>query len=343
MASCSSKHCTPIRVAGLLLSLLLLLTASAAAEPVIFKVASVAPKDSPWMDSLRAMNAEIETATEKQVSFQFFPGMVSGDEKDMVRKMRASQLQGAVVTSVGLQMIDSNTLVVQLPLLFQNYEEMDAVRDKMHPKLQDLVSKKGFVILGYADLGYTYIFTQKPVASLADFQNVKMWGWEDEPISKRFFEMAGISQISLALTDVLPGLQRGMINGVYNSPLGLISVQWDKYVSHITGLAVVIGAGGTVVPKAQWAKVSPEHQAKIMEISARHHAKLRGVIRQKNKDAITQLKAQGMKVVPVPPAELERFKGIAAKVREDISAKMFQPGLLQEAEGYLRDHRAGKK
>lgn len=311
-------------------------SAPAMAENVVLKMATTAPKNSPWMDAFTAMNKEIETATGGAVAFKFFPGMVSGDEKDMVRKMRAGQLQGASITGVGLQMIEPNTLVLQLPLLFTKYDDLDRVRDKMDAKFQAMMAKKGFVILGWADLGFTYIFTATPVSSLASFKDVKMWGWEDEPISKKFFELAGIAQIPLALTDVLTGLQRGMINGVYNSPLGLIAVQWDKYIKHITGMAICIGIGATVVTKAEWDKISPENQAKVMEIARRQHTQLNKVIRSKNKTALSQLKKQGVTIVDVPQAEIDRFKQIAAKVRSELSAKMFTPGLLQEVEGLLR-------
>jgi TRAP-type C4-dicarboxylate transport system substrate-binding protein len=310
-----------------------------AADPVVFKVSTVAPKDSPWMDELSAMAKEVETATGGAVSFKFFPGMVSGDEKDMVRKMRAGQLQGAALTGVGLQMIEPNTLVLQLPMLFQSYEELDKVRDKVDAKLQGYVNEKGFVILGWSDLGWMYLFTGTPVSSLDSFKDVKMWGWEDEPISKRFFDMAGISQVSLSLPDVLPGLQRGMINGVYNSPLGAIALQWDKYVKYITGMTIAIGVGATVVTKAQWDKVSADHQAKVLEIARKHHAALRAEIRKKNKDAVAQLKKQGLSIVAVPQAEIDRFVALAAKVRADISAKMFKPGLLAEVEKYIKEVR----
>lgn len=321
------------------LIVLLVFHGTAIAENVVFKIATVAPKDSPWMAAYTAMNKEIEEATQGRVSFKFYPGMVSGDEKDMVRKMRGGQLQGAGLTGVGLQMIEPNTLVLQLPLLFRSYEELDAVRDKLAPKMQQLMNNKGFVILGWSDLGHTYIFTQTPVNSLASFNGVKMWGWEDEPISKRFFEVAGIAQVPLSLPDVLPGLQRGMINGVYNSPLGAIALQWDKYVKYITKLSIGVGIGATVVTKAEWDKVSSEDQKKVMEIAARHHAELRKVIRQKNKEAVQQLKKQGIQLVEVPQEEVARMEQIAAKVRADLAAKMFQPGLLQEVEALLKQVR----
>lgn len=326
-------------VALLLIGAVSLSALPAGAEPVVLKVATVAPKDSPWMDSFTAMNAEVEKATAGNVSFKFFPGMVSGDEKDMVRKMRAGQLQGAALTGVGLQMIEPNSMVLQLPMLFKSYEELDKVRDKLEPKLQGFMAKKGFIILGWADLGYTYLFTQTPVDSLASFKDVKMWGWEDEPISKRFFEMAGISQVSLSLPDVLPGLQRGMITGVYNSPLGAISLQWDKHVKHITGMAIGIGIGATVITKAQWDKISADDQAKVMEIAKRHHVKLCAEIRKRNKEAVATLKKQGLTIVTVPKPELDRFVALAARVRADLAAKMFEKGLLQEVEGLIKSVR----
>jgi len=315
----------------------LVLAASAAmADPVVLKISTVAPKDSPWMTAYTAMAKEVEQATGGNVSFKFYAGMVSGDEKDMVRKMRGGQIQGAGLTGVGLQMIEPNTLVLQLPLLFRTYNQLDFVRDKIAPKLEEMVKAKGFVVLGWSDIGYTYVFTQTPVDSLAAFKNVKMWGWEDEPISKAFFEKLGIAQVSLSLPDVLPGLQRGMISGVYNSPLGAISLQWDKYTKYITKLAIAIGIGATVVRKADWDKIPADQQAKILEISRRHHAELRSVIRAKNKEAISQLKKNGFQLVDVSPAELDRIVQVAAQVRADLAAKMFKPGMLQEVEALVK-------
>lgn len=329
-------------LSGLMLGFLVAVAAPVSAEPVVIKLATVAPKDSVWMNAYSAMNKEVEQATEGRVTFKFFPGMVSGDEKDMVRKMRAGQLQAGGFTGVGLQMIEPGMLVMQLPLLFNDYTEMTKVRDRMEPKLQGMMQKKGFVILGWSDLGYTYVFTKTPVATLADFKDVKMWGWEDEPISKAFFETAGIAQVPLSLPDVLPGLQRGMINGVYNSTQGLIAVQWDKYLSYGTKLVIGIGVGATVVSKTAWDQISAADQAKILEISKKHHATLNTEIQKKNKESSAQLKKQGMTFVDVAPAELGRFQEIASRVRQVLAGKVFDAALLKEVESARDKVRAGQ-
>ncbi len=315
-----------------------------ASAQVVIKLATVAPKDSVWMNAYSAMGKEVEQATAGRVTFKFFPGMVSGDEKDMVRKMRAGQLQAGGLTGVGLQMIDPSLLAWQLPLLFNNYNELAKTRDRMEARLQATMQKKGFVILGWSDLGYTYVFTKTPVDSLAAFKDVKMWGWEDEPISKAFFETAGIAQVPLSLPDVLPGLQRGMINGVYNSTQGLIAVQWDKYVAYGTKLVISIGIGATVVSKAAWDQISADDQAKVLEIAKKHHVKLNADIQKKNKESSAQLKKQGMAFVDVPAAEMARFQDIAARVRQILSGsgKFFDSSLLKEIESTRDKVRAGQ-
>ena len=329
-------------LSAVLLCALVMVSLPASAEPVVIKLATVAPKDSVWMNAYSAMNKEVEQATGGNVSFKFFPGMVSGDEKDMVRKMRAGQLQASGLTGVGLQMIEPGMLVMQLPMLFKDYDEMSKVRDRLQDKLQAMMNKKGFVILGWSDLGYTYVFTKTPVNDLAGFKDVKMWGWEDEPISKTFFETAGIAQVALSLPDVLPGLQRGMINGVYNSTQGLIAVQWDKYVSYATKLVIGIGIGATVVSKTAWDQVAPADQIKVMEIAKKHHIALNAEIQKKNKESSVQLKKQGMQFVDVAADQLARFQEISTRVRQVLAGQVFDAALLKEVESVRDKVRAGQ-
>jgi TRAP-type C4-dicarboxylate transport system substrate-binding protein len=104
-------------------------------------------------------------------------------------------------------------------------------------------------------------------------------------------------------------------------------------------MTIGIGIGATVVTKSQWDLVSAENQAKVLEIAKKHHVKLREAVRKKNKEAVAQLKKEGIEVVSVPQAEVDRFLALAAKVRADLAAKMFKPGLLDRVEKLIKDIR----
>ena len=72
-----------------------------AEESVERRIATLAPRGSAWMKILERGAQEVEKATEGRIKIKYYPNGVQGDERDVIRKMRLGQLDGASVTSVG--------------------------------------------------------------------------------------------------------------------------------------------------------------------------------------------------------------------------------------------------
>ncbi|HUM00716.1 MAG TPA: TRAP transporter substrate-binding protein DctP, partial [Thermoanaerobaculia bacterium] len=89
----------PIR-AALALPLILLASRPAAGEPVLVKMATIAPEGSQYHLILREMAEKWKTASGGTVELRLYPGSVAGDDVDVVRKMRLGTLSGALLTSV---------------------------------------------------------------------------------------------------------------------------------------------------------------------------------------------------------------------------------------------------
>ncbi len=66
------------------------------------KIATVAPDGSHWMQQMRAGAEEIKTRTAGRVTVKFYPGGVMGNDSQVLRKIRANQLQGGAFASGGL-------------------------------------------------------------------------------------------------------------------------------------------------------------------------------------------------------------------------------------------------
>jgi TRAP-type C4-dicarboxylate transport system substrate-binding protein len=105
------------------------------AHAFTFKIATLSPDGSVWMEKMREGAAEIETKTNKRVSFKFYPGGVMGDDNSVLKKMRFNQLNGAAVTSGGMSTIYSDIQLYGLVLKFNSLEEIDYVRQKMDAKI----------------------------------------------------------------------------------------------------------------------------------------------------------------------------------------------------------------
>ena len=63
------------------------------------------------------------------------------------------------------------------------------------------------------------------------------------------------------MPQVYPALNTGMVNAVYNSPLGAMALQWHTKMKYMSENPLAIGIGATVITKKVFDSLKPEHQA----------------------------------------------------------------------------------
>jgi len=315
----------------LILSLLLplLATPSARAEPVVLKIATVAPNGSAWMRIFKKMNAKIQKETKGDVKIKFYPGQVQGDERDVVRKIRTGQLHGGSFTTVGLSMINPKVLVLQMPLMFDTAKQLNKVRSAMNEEFEKSFREKGFELLGWGDIGWVYLFSNKPVDSKDALKKQKVWAWQDDPLTKAMFKEAGVKPKLLGLPQVYPAMNTGMVDAVYNAPLAALTLQWHTKVKYYTDFPLAIAIGATVVDKKTWDKISPEHRKIVKAITVKYSRALTKRVHKDNKKALKSLQ-KTLKVVPVTAAKKKEFKDIAMKVANKFVPRYYPKALLQK-------------
>lgn len=210
---------------GLLVFLFFTQTTMGAEKSFLIKMATLAPEGSSWMKTFNTLNTEVMKKTENKVQFRIYPGGVLGDEMDMLRKLKIGQIQGVALTSGGLSTLFKEMDVLQVPFLFQTYEEVDTVLKKMDSFFRKGFEDNGYVFLGWSEAGFIYLMSTLPISSVADLKKAKVWIWEESPMSKAIFDEAGVKAIPLTVPDVLVGLQTGLVDVVYAPPARAISLQ----------------------------------------------------------------------------------------------------------------------
>ncbi|MDB4986379.1 MAG: TRAP-type C4-dicarboxylate transport system, periplasmic component, partial [Myxococcaceae bacterium] len=97
---------TLLIAAGLVSAVAIPSLASVSADgTTTIRMASLAPAGSSWDKVFRAWGNSLKQQTGGAVQFQFFPGGVAGDERDVIRKMKLGQMDAAGLTSIGLGQI----------------------------------------------------------------------------------------------------------------------------------------------------------------------------------------------------------------------------------------------
>jgi len=326
----------------LALSSVLLPAAPAAAAPTVVKMATLVPEGSVWDKALKDMGAQWKEASGGAVELRIYPGGVAGDEPDVVRKMRVGQLHGAALSVTGLIAIDKGFEIFQIPFFFASWEELYYVLEKLRPELEKRLEAKGYVFLQWGHGGWVHLFSRQPVASIADLQKQKIFTWAGNDMMVELWRRAKFQPVALAATDILTGLQTGMIDVIPTPPLAALTLQWFRTTPNMLGEGLAPLVGATVISQKTWNSLTPEVRAKLLELAKKTDARLAAEIPQQDKQAIDQMKQRGLTVTSIDAGAKAAWQktadDMAAGVRETVADK----ALLEMALAARAEFRAKK-
>ncbi len=228
-------------------ALLLLLAAAAVGAETTVKLASLAPDGSVWDLAIEEMGAEWAEATDGRVRLRVYPGGVAGDEPDVVRKMRIGQLHAAALTVGGLIEIDDAFRVFSIPMFFDSYDELYYVLEPMTPELSRRLDEKGYVLLNWAHAGWVHLFSTEPLSGLEQLKRAKLFVGAGDDRAVQWWKNNGYRPVPLATTDILTGLQTGMIEALPSPPLAALLLQWYRHAPHMLDLGLAPLVGATIV------------------------------------------------------------------------------------------------
>ena len=323
----------------LAISLGLLLPQAQAATQL--KIATLSPDGSTWMKKLREGANEIEKQTNKRVKFKFYPGGVMGQDKAVLRKMMVGQLQGGAFTNGTLAATYAGVQIYNLIMKFNSFEEVDYVRKRMDPLIEKGLEDHGLVALGLSEIGFAYLMSTEPIASVDDLRKQKAWIPENNFVADQALKAFSVTPIPLPLRDVLVALQTGMVNTVAASPIGAITLQWHTKVKYVTDLPVAYIYGILAVNKKDFEKISPDDQAIVRKVMGDISAELDGLNRKDNLAALDALHKQGLIFIKPKPEAVAELKRLVATANKNlIESGEVDPKMVEQMEKYLQEYRS---
>ena len=297
----------------------------------VIKFATLAPEGTTWINVMKDLDKEIQEKSNGRLRFKIYAGGVMGDEKDVIRKMRLGQIQSAGFTGVGLGTILPEVRVMDLPFLFKDYGEVDHVYNKLYERFSTAFGKKGYILLGWTEVGFVHIYSQKPIRSLDDLKSVKMWMWQGDPVAKAMFDAFKLAPHPLSVTDVLLSLQTKLIDTVYISPLGAIALQWFTKVKYMSDMPIAHSIGAILITKKFYNRLPDDLQLILKETLSRHMARLIDLTRKDNNESTQIMKKRGIKVVPTPDdREMKRFLKTGEEVRNNLVNRLYSREVLND-------------
>ena len=334
-----------IRLAAVISLWILCALTARADDAYVIKFASLAPAGSTWMNVINEWAGKVDKESRGRLKFKFYPGGVSGDEPDMLRKIRFGQLHGAAITGHGIGAIYSPTRVLEMPFLFRNYEEVDFVRAKLMPEIRAGFRKNDYELLGWMEVGFIRFFSRTPILSLDDLKKHRVWLWQGDPLGIAFFKASDVSPVPLPITEVFTSLSTGLVDTVIAPPLGAIALQWFTKTPYMTEIPMADGIGGLVISSKFFNSLPKDFQDLLLRTGHETSEKLLVETRKDNEKSLDVLKKHGLTFTlgwkDVKEADVIRIRDLAAA---DLAKSGYIPAEIYErARKALIEYREKKK
>lgn len=308
------------------------------------RMATLAPKGSSFHQSLQMMGQKWRDAPEGGATLTIYTDGTMGSEFDVIRRMRIGQLQAAMLTVVGLAEIEESVHALEyMPMMFRSLEEMEHVLEKLRPMLEEKMLDKGFVTLFWGDAGWIRWFTSKPARYPEDLKKMKTFVWAGDTQQSDLMKAAGYHPVPLEATDILTGLQTGMIDVVSTTPTYALAGQFYRQAKYMLEINWAPLLGATVVTRKTWERLSSRDREFILQTAAEAGRAIKAQSRLESEQSVEAMKKRGLVVQDVDSETQARWEAAAAEFYPKIRGSMVPEEIFDEVQRFIREYRGAER
>jgi len=198
-------------------------------------------------------------------------------------------------------------------LLFESSEQLDFVRDRVRPSIESRLESKGFVVLNWAIAGWVHIFSKEPIRLPEDLRQTRFWMTSGAPETERVYKAFGIQVVPLPVTEMLTGLQTGLIDAMAAPPLYALLDRSYQVADNMLDIHWGALNAATVIRADAWARVPADLRPRLVEAARREGVAMRDIGRQAGEDAIREMQKRGLAVNVLTAVERARWHEEAAQ------------------------------
>ena len=320
-------------------ALVLLAFAATLPAQTIIRMGTLVPKGSPWHDILLRMGDEWKKASNGSIELRIYPGGEQGDEPEMVQKIRIKKLQAVALSGAGLSGIDPDVTALEVPMMLSSYGELDYVREHISERLEKGLAQHGFVVLNWGDAGWVYFFTKQPAVHPDDIRRMKLCVLQGDNSTFELYKANGFHPVALAATDILTGLQTGLIDAFQSPSLVALSNQWFGGAKNMLDVRFAPLVGATVIAKDVWDKIPPPVQKEMLASARTAGQSLRDEIRKAESGSVPMMQQFGLNVVHADAKAQAEWRQIAEGIWPKLRGGVVPQDLFDEVKRLRDDYR----
>lgn len=311
------------------------------AEAIDIKIATLVPNQSQWMQDMRIASQLIEQKTEGRVRLKFYGGGVQGTEDKVLQKIKIGQLHGGTFSATDFMEDYGAINLYGLPFVFRSWNEMRYVRKYMDPVLEGGFAELNFVTFGIAG-SFSVVLSNEPISTYADMKGKKVWLPQGDFVSYEAMRRLQLSPVALPVTDVLTGLQTGLLDIVTIPPEFAVALQWHTRVKYVTNMPVAFAMSFLAINKRTFDRLSVDDQHIVSKVLSDVYMKIDANAPLEFQNAMEALKTIGVTQIEPQQGQFQELEEVMTTFNRDMALEGAYPvGLYDEMLGFLAEVRNG--
>jgi TRAP-type C4-dicarboxylate transport system substrate-binding protein len=292
------------------------------------RLATLAPNGSEFVKGFKKINAGLKKATGGKWKIRLYPSGIAGDEKDVLRKMRAGQMDGTAVTSVGLAQVLKELSVLTAPGAIETYAQLERVQKAFNAEWNKKLDANGYRVLGWGEIGQLRYFSKAPIRTPDDMKKMRPWVWPESHTMKAMWHAIGCTGVPLGVPEVYGALQTGMIDMITSTAVAVAALQWHTKLDHVTAREHGPLVGAMVISADKWKSMPEDVRKALGEQITMHYENDRENMRKTDKRTYAKLLKRGYTAVEYSAAGEKQLKKYAEKARESLVGRVYSQALL---------------
>jgi TRAP-type C4-dicarboxylate transport system substrate-binding protein len=292
---------------------------------------------------MNQMAVDWAAATNGEVDLKIYHNGIAGTEADVLRKLKMNQIQGAMLSTLGLNTITPGIMTVSAPFLVRDNAELDLVLNELKPELEQQINSQGFYTLAWSKVGWVKFFSKAPVFVPDDLKRQKLGTDENEPALIDAFKVMGYQMVPLNMNQVLVHLNGGMIDAVYQSPVIAGGLQIFGLAKNMASINVAPFMGAIVMNGAAWRSIPDKYKPDLVRIAREMERGLDTSIQALEAEIIGTMRQYGLVINQLTPVQEQLWFDDARRIIPSLMGTPLNQAMYGRIETLLQVHRAARR
>ncbi len=310
-----------------------------------WKYATLAPNGIGWATHIQNLLLPlIQERTGGDVRVKVYWGGVMGDDEDVLKKMRIGQIDGAGLSGQGVAMAIPEMTVLELPFLFNGYDEVDHIREKMMPVWDQLASKHGFFLVGLIDQDFDQIYSVNfDMTKLEHYKQSKFILWYGD-LEAHLLSALGATALPVNVPEIATSLRQGVADATIGPAIWQVGSQLHSVFRYVNTSKIRYSPALIIQNKDDFedSKMVRNYKKMLLKERKAFTEEFVSRVRADNEKCLKAMVQYGVILAQTSEEDLEEIARRTRPIWDEMAGKLYSRELLDEVQDILNQYRSSK-